>query len=258
MDVSGSMRATDVEPNRLVAAQDAAKAFVAERRASTRVGVVAFAGTATLVQAPTDNREDVDRRDRPLPAAARHRHRQRPHRVARDDLPGRRHRRRTALFGRERRATRRSARRARPGPKKDFKPVPPGSYNSAVIILLTDGQRTTGPDPIEAAKHGRRPRRARLHRRLRHHRGRDHRLRGLVDARAPRRGDAQDDRRHDARRVLLRRHRGRPEEGLPRRSTRGSSWRRRRPRSPRSFSGVAALLALLSGLLSLLWFNRIL
>ena len=33
-----------------------------------------------------------------------------------------------------------------------FKPVPAGSYQSAVIILLTDGQRTTGPDPIEAAK----------------------------------------------------------------------------------------------------------
>jgi Ca-activated chloride channel family protein len=30
--------------------------------------------------------------------------------------------------------------------------VPPGSYASAVIILLTDGQRTTGPDSIMAAK----------------------------------------------------------------------------------------------------------
>ena len=30
--------------------------------------------------------------------------------------------------------------------------MPPGSYASAVIILLTDGQRTTGPDSIEAAK----------------------------------------------------------------------------------------------------------
>ena len=30
--------------------------------------------------------------------------------------------------------------------------MPPGSYQSAVIILLTDGQRTTGPDPLEAAK----------------------------------------------------------------------------------------------------------
>ena len=36
--------------------------------------------------------------------------------------------------------------------KEPFKPVPPGSYASAAIILLTDGQRTTGPDPIEAAR----------------------------------------------------------------------------------------------------------
>ena len=37
-------------------------------------------------------------------------------------------------------------------PPPDFKPVPPGSYSSAAIILLTDGQRTTGPDSLEAAK----------------------------------------------------------------------------------------------------------
>ena len=30
--------------------------------------------------------------------------------------------------------------------------MPPGSYRSAAVILLTDGQRTTGPDPIEAAR----------------------------------------------------------------------------------------------------------
>jgi Ca-activated chloride channel homolog len=30
--------------------------------------------------------------------------------------------------------------------------VPPGSYNNAVIILLTDGQRTTGPDTVAAAR----------------------------------------------------------------------------------------------------------
>src|ERR1700704_924720 len=59
MDVSGSMRATDVEPNRLVAAQNAAKAFVGEQPENVRIGVVAFAGTATLAQAPTRNREDV-------------------------------------------------------------------------------------------------------------------------------------------------------------------------------------------------------
>ncbi|HET7297733.1 MAG TPA: VWA domain-containing protein, partial [Burkholderiales bacterium] len=59
MDISGSMRATDVEPNRLVAAQNAAKQFVAEQPENVRIGVVAFAGTATVAQAPTRNREDV-------------------------------------------------------------------------------------------------------------------------------------------------------------------------------------------------------
>jgi hypothetical protein len=46
MDVSGSMRATDVKPNRLVAAQNAAKAFLAELPRHVKVGIVAFAGTA--------------------------------------------------------------------------------------------------------------------------------------------------------------------------------------------------------------------
>jgi Ca-activated chloride channel family protein len=36
-------------------------------------------------------------------------------------------------------------------PKK-FTPVPAGSYSSAAVIMLTDGQRTTGPDPLDAAK----------------------------------------------------------------------------------------------------------
>src|SRR5947208_6280652 len=59
MDVSGSMRATDVEPNRLAAAQPAAPAFVNDQPRNTRIGVVAFAGTASLVQPPTQSREDV-------------------------------------------------------------------------------------------------------------------------------------------------------------------------------------------------------
>src|ERR1043166_1308021 len=59
MDVSGSMRATDVQPNRLVAAQAAAKAFVAGQPRNPRIGVVSVAGTAALVQPPTRNREDI-------------------------------------------------------------------------------------------------------------------------------------------------------------------------------------------------------
>jgi Ca-activated chloride channel family protein len=59
MDVSGSMRAMDVEPNRLAAAQAAAKAFVAEQPSYVRIGVVSFAATAAVVQAPTHNRDDI-------------------------------------------------------------------------------------------------------------------------------------------------------------------------------------------------------
>jgi len=59
MDVSGSMRATDVQPNRLVAAQEAAKAFIKELPRSVRVGVVSFAGTAAVVQPPTQSRDDI-------------------------------------------------------------------------------------------------------------------------------------------------------------------------------------------------------
>src|SRR4029450_3184533 len=59
MDVSGSMRATDIKPSRIVAAQEAAKGFVGELPQSVRVGVVSFAGTAAVVQAPTLSREDV-------------------------------------------------------------------------------------------------------------------------------------------------------------------------------------------------------
>src|SRR5947199_8602192 len=59
MDVSGSMRATDIEPNRLAAAQSAARAFVAEQPRHTRIGVVSFAATASVVQPPTESREDI-------------------------------------------------------------------------------------------------------------------------------------------------------------------------------------------------------
>src|SRR5437667_4995814 len=59
MDVSGSMRASDVEPNRLAASQAAARAFIADQPRHTRIGVVSFAATASVVQPPTQNREDI-------------------------------------------------------------------------------------------------------------------------------------------------------------------------------------------------------
>src|SRR5258708_11311452 len=52
MDVSGSMRASDVEPNRLVAAQNAAKAFVAEQPENVRIGVVRSEEHTSELQSP--------------------------------------------------------------------------------------------------------------------------------------------------------------------------------------------------------------
>ena len=149
MDVSGSMRATDVQPTRLAAAQAAAKAFVAEQPENVRIGVVAFAGTATVAQAPTRNHEDV------LAAIDRFQL-QRATAIgsaivvslatlfpdAGIDLA-------SLTYGND--SSRKSTKPLKP-PAPPFKPVPPGSYTSGVIVLLTDGQRTTGPDSIQMAR----------------------------------------------------------------------------------------------------------
>lgn len=151
MDVSGSMRAEDVEPNRLAAAQSAARTFISEQPPTARIGVVAFAGTALLVQPPTLIREDVlaaiDRFQLQrataigsgilvslkaiFPDAEFDLHSSNPRLDAQHRLP---------------------STQAREAEKPAPQPVPPGSYASAAIILLTDGQTTTGPDPIEAAR----------------------------------------------------------------------------------------------------------
>jgi len=152
MDVSGSMRANDVEPTRLAAAQAAAKAFVEDLPRSVRVGIVSFAGTASVVQAPTQSRED-------LAAAIDRFQLQRGTALgsaivislatifpnAGIDLE--------SLARRDRkqgRAIDLPAAGAQDG--GEARPVAPGSYPSAAIVLLTDGQRTAGPDPLEAAR----------------------------------------------------------------------------------------------------------
>jgi Ca-activated chloride channel family protein len=59
MDVSRSMKATDVEPTRLDAARTAAKTFLDEVPEKFRVGVVSFATRASVGVAPTEDRELV-------------------------------------------------------------------------------------------------------------------------------------------------------------------------------------------------------
>ena len=57
IDVSQSMRATDVEPSRLAAAQEAAKQFADELTPGINLGLISYAGTATVLVSPTVNRE---------------------------------------------------------------------------------------------------------------------------------------------------------------------------------------------------------
>ncbi len=148
MDVSGSMRAEDVKPTRLAAAQAAARAFVDHLPREVSVGVVSFAGTAAVVQAPTTSREDV------IKAIDRFQ-------LQRGTATG------SGIIlslatlfpddgieienitGQRRFPGKEIGRRQ---PTQSFKPVAPGSYGSAAIIMLTDGQRTTGPDPLDAAR----------------------------------------------------------------------------------------------------------
>lgn len=58
-DVSGSMLATDVQPNRLIAAKRAARAFADDVPRSVNVGVLAFNDEATVLQSPTRDRADI-------------------------------------------------------------------------------------------------------------------------------------------------------------------------------------------------------
>jgi Ca-activated chloride channel family protein len=155
LDISGSMRATDLQPTRLAAAQAAARAFIEAQPSSTRIGIVSFAGTASLVQAPTGNREDLSQAlDRLQP--------QRGTAIgsaivvslatifpgAGIDLKsvGQRP---AAPDGNSTREDRRDAARKSPA---QTEPVPAGSFESAVIVLMSDGQANTGPDPVAAAK----------------------------------------------------------------------------------------------------------
>lgn len=157
IDVSLSMRAADIEPSRIEAAQAAAKAFVKAQPSDVRLSLVSFAGSAAILQPPTKNRDDViaaiDRLELQrhtaigtglltslaaiFPDQAED--------LTAANVPG-------GAMKSFAEANGRSLDAKPPAPKQAFAPVPPGSYKSAAIILLTDGRRTTGPDPMDAAR----------------------------------------------------------------------------------------------------------
>ena len=165
MDVSGSMQAADVQPSRIEASQAAAKRFIDDQPANVTIGIVAFASIALLVQAPTTDHDA-------LRAAIDNFELRRGTAVGSGLLtslrtifpdtnfyygiaggtgdpltPGLSNRTLGAVDSK--------------GPlggapldpnRPQHVPVAPGSYENAVIILLTDGATTAGPDPLAAGQ----------------------------------------------------------------------------------------------------------
>jgi Ca-activated chloride channel family protein len=153
IDISRSMRVADVKPSRMVAAQEAAKAFLAEVPPHIEVGLVTFAGSAQVAQPATIDRPSlvgaVDAIQMQLGTAIGN-----AIVVCLAELfPDQGIDLAEMTFGASRRQARSlDDKKAGKAPPKQITPVPPGSYESAAIILLSDGRRTTGVDTLEAAK----------------------------------------------------------------------------------------------------------
>ena len=165
MDISGSMGAEDVAPNRLVASQEAAKKFIADQPGNVEIGIVAFASVALLVQSPTTDRE-------PLYAAIDSFELRRGTAVGSGILTSLRTIFPEVNFYRgltggqdepmigglgggaaptDNSNTDPFIVRAEPD-RLQYTPVEPGSFDSAIVILLTDGATTAGPDPVLAGQ----------------------------------------------------------------------------------------------------------
>jgi len=147
IDISGSMRATDIKPNRLRAAQDAARTFVENQPRHTRIGLVTVAGGASVVQSPTDNREDLFQ-------AIERMQLQRGTALGSGIyialaalLPDAGINLEHLVYGKP---SWNWPNLNQQDKKKEA--VAPGSNRSAAIVLLTDGEYNTGPDPLDAAK----------------------------------------------------------------------------------------------------------
>lgn len=151
MDVSLSMRVTDVQPTRLAAAQDAAKLFLRELPKDIEVGLVTFAGSTQVAQAATLDRTSlvaaIDGFQMQMGTAVGN-----AIVVALAELfPDHGLDVGDMTFGSKRPQGRSLDDKDKPPPRQ-VAPVPPASYESAAIILLSDGRRTTGIDTLAAAK----------------------------------------------------------------------------------------------------------
>jgi Ca-activated chloride channel homolog len=151
IDVSLSMRVSDVKPTRMAAAQEAAKLFLRDLPKNIEVGLVTFAGSAQVVQAATLDRGAlvgaIDAFQMQYGTAIGN-----AIVVCLSELfPDQGINLEEMTFGPRQKVRSRNDKDHGLEPKP-ITPVKPGSYTSAAILLLSDGRRTTGVDTLEAAK----------------------------------------------------------------------------------------------------------
>jgi Ca-activated chloride channel family protein len=135
MDVSGSMRADDLKPSRIEAAKSAARSFVEKQPSGVRIGIVSFSDNAFLVQAPTDDKAAIIaaiNRLTPLRGTA----------IGRALLTSV-----DAIF--EEANAEGGSLNTASDPTPTPTPVPQGVYEPAIIVLLSDGESNQGPRPLD-------------------------------------------------------------------------------------------------------------
>lgn len=168
IDSSGSMRAKDIKPSRIEVAQGIALRLIEGLPSQVKMGVVSMAGTASLVQAPTEERDDLRQAiarlslqpgsavgsgliialDALLPASG-------------IDV------KKLIEEGESARGAPNAATTATPLPEgaapaapsspiastsRKVEKLEPGANKSQALVLITDGQGNLGPDPIKMAQ----------------------------------------------------------------------------------------------------------
>jgi len=132
-DVSNSMRAKDLEPTRMAASKKAALAFVQQQPRTIRIGVVAFGDTAVTVLKPSNVKEDIVAAIERLS-------------VGGGTSLGQ------GLFASLRAIAGKPLTLNQSALDSDTGQVDIGFFGSSAIVLLSDGENTSRPDPLDIAK----------------------------------------------------------------------------------------------------------
>lgn len=136
-DVSASMNAEDLTPTRMEAAKAAARAFVERQPRTVRIGVVSFSDSSFPAQSPTNERGEII-------AAINRLAPQRGTSLGNGIL--------MSIQALSATPATRYYSNATPTPTPLPTPMPRGTYTNGAIILLTDGENNTAPDPLEVAQ----------------------------------------------------------------------------------------------------------